>query len=195
MSSSLLFTALITLVLLLIVPSSTAFIADTDGDPIHNGREYYIVPVTSKSGLTYTQKNGGCPLYITSSSKTENSPGTPITIFSPARLPFIFPNLHIGLSFKGPTPCGESVMWTQTLDPSSRKAYITTGGDARMSFIITKGKKSNNLHTYELKYLSFEDDNRNNVGLFEDDGLLGLTKNPTAVSFKKAFNFLELSTS
>ncbi|XP_074287487.1 kunitz-type trypsin inhibitor alpha chain-like [Silene latifolia] len=202
MSSLLLFFTSITLVLLLIFPSSTAFafVVDTDGHSLQNGRKYFIIPVTSKGGLTYTQKNGGCPLYITS-NKTENSPGTPVKISSPFRIPFIYPNLHISLTFNVPTPCGESVRWKRILDPSSQKAYITAGSDddesvnVDTSFIITEEDESNQLHIYELKHWSFQDGYGYNVGLFKDDGLLGLTNNPTAVSFKKAFNFLELSTS
>ncbi|XP_074287484.1 kunitz-type trypsin inhibitor KTI2-like [Silene latifolia] len=195
--SSLLFQAsLITLLLLPFLSFSTAYLVDIDNDPIINGKSYYIVLVTSKSShLTYTQKKGMCPLYITS-KQTENLPGTPVTISSPLRNLHITLNQRINLAFHGPTPCKKSLVWRQTLNPLARKVYITTGGvEGDPSFSITKMDRSL-LPTYILKYwLPSDEDSSANVGLYENDGLLGLTEYPTTVSFKKAFNVIELSTS
>ncbi|KAK9757121.1 hypothetical protein RND81_01G141500 [Saponaria officinalis] len=195
--SSLLFLASITLVLLSILSVSTAdLVVDIDGDPIVNGRNYYIIPITtttSTSGLTYTQKQEQCPLYITK-EKTENSPGIPVTISSLARTLFISTDKGVSLRFKGfSTPCLKLQRWGISIDPFGRKVYITSGSENTRDayrFFITQ-KDSSSTSTYELKYGS---EYNPSLGLYEDDGLLGLASNPTMVSFKKADDYLELPT-
>ncbi|XP_074287497.1 kunitz trypsin inhibitor 5-like [Silene latifolia] len=197
--SSFLFLASITLVLLSILPPSTAIIVlpvDIDGDFILNGGEYYIIPITTTSGFTYTQKHKECPLYITP-EKTENSPGTPVKINVAISATIVDLNIPIVLTFKGPTPCNESLIWRQTLDPT-RKFYFTTGGVSTLPipepFFITKRDKSLK-PMYELQFSPTPwGEERFNVGIHKD-GLLGITEHPTTVYFKKAFNVLELPTS
>ncbi|KAK9757107.1 hypothetical protein RND81_01G140100 [Saponaria officinalis] len=67
MSSFLLFSASITLVLLSILPLSTAaYIVDVDGDPLLDGAKYYIVQITnttSTSGLTHPKREGMSTLH------------------------------------------------------------------------------------------------------------------------------------
>ncbi|KAK9757122.1 hypothetical protein RND81_01G141900 [Saponaria officinalis] len=192
--SSFLFSASITLILLSILSVSTAdLVVDIDGDPLYNGRNYYIIPVTTTSGLTYTQKQEECPLYITK-EKTENSPGTPVTISSLVRTLFISTDQRLSLTFKGfGTPCHKLLAWGIKIDPFGRKVYIAAGGENTLDtyhFFITK-KDSSSTSTYELKYGSGDNPS---LGLYEDDGLLGLAPNPTLVSFKKADYYLELPT-
>ncbi|XP_074287468.1 kunitz-type trypsin inhibitor alpha chain-like [Silene latifolia] len=196
--SSFIFSTSITLVLLsIILPLSTAYLVDIEGDPILNGRLYYIIPTTTKSGLTYTPKDKECPLYITV-AKTENSPGTPVIFSSPIQSRKISLDQPLSLSFRGPPPCGSSLIWRESLDPLARKVYITTDGGEigalpNAPFSIHKTDKSL-IPMYEL--LSTPPGGITSyVGLYEDDGLLGITENPTMVYFKKAFNVLGLSTS
>ncbi|XP_074287480.1 chymotrypsin inhibitor 3-like [Silene latifolia] len=192
--SSLLFQASITIFLLL--PFSTAYLVDIDRDPIINGRDYYIVPLDSLGGLTYIHKKGFCPLYIAPIKKYD-SPVIPVKISSPLKTLHISLDERVSLAFTGNNPCEESLVWRQTLDPLARKVYITTGGvEGDRSFSITKKDKSD-IPFYELKYWpSNEEDGNVYVGLYEDDGFLGLTQYPnTTVLFQKAFNDLELSTS
>ncbi|XP_074288046.1 chymotrypsin inhibitor 3-like [Silene latifolia] len=197
--SSFLFLASITLVLLSILPVSSADRAlDSDGDPIINGREYYIIPISGTSGLTYTQKHFQCPLYITK-EKTENSPGTPVKISVTINIrTVIYLDEPIGLAFKSPTPCDDSPEWKQTWVTWDQNVYITTGGvrtvPDSLPFFITETDMSSDF-IYALKFsVSDSKEVRFNVGLHEN-GLLGLTEYPILVKFKKAFNVLELSTS
>ncbi|KAK9757116.1 hypothetical protein RND81_01G141000 [Saponaria officinalis] len=195
--TSFLISASITLVILLsILSHSTADLVDIDGDPILNGGHYYIIPITtttSTSGLTYTEKEDQCPLYITKET-TENSPGTPVKISSEARTLHISLDEPVSLTFQAFASCLNLLAWDITFDPLGRKVYITAGGDQssmdKYPFSIIK--KDNSLaSTYELKYGT-----GTNVVLYEDDGLLGLifTANSTMVSFKKTEYFLEFPT-
>ncbi|XP_074287495.1 trypsin inhibitor 1B-like [Silene latifolia] len=197
MSSFIIFTASITLVLISILPLSTAYPVDIDGDFIINEAEYYIIPINTTSGLTYTQKREVCPLYITP-EKTENSPGTPVQISIPVISIVIALDIPIVLNFKGPTPCNDSLIWRQTLDPGSGKLYFTTGGVSTLPipqpFFVTKTDKSLK-RMYELKFSPTPwAEEIFNVGIHED-GLLGITEYPTTVYFKKAFDVPGVSTS
>ncbi|XP_074287476.1 trypsin inhibitor DE-3-like [Silene latifolia] len=203
MSSFLSSSASITLIVLLSILSfTTAFdLVDTDGDPIKNGGEYYIIPKSGGGGLTYTHDI--CP-HLIIQEKNESSPGTPVKIYTPVLPDTIKLDQQISLSFKGPTECGESLVWTHTKKNVTnmllaKRFYITAGKDpmpVHIPFSITKTDKSL-LPIYGLKYSISVGEPSFNVGLFEDDGLLGITTDsPTRVFFKKAFKVhLELPTS
>ncbi|XP_074287477.1 trypsin inhibitor 2-like [Silene latifolia] len=201
MSSFILSSASITLVLLSILSFTTAFdLVDIDGHPIKNGGEYYIIPTSGGGGLTYTHDI--CP-HLIIQEKDGDSPGTPIRVFSPVLAGNITLDQQISLSFKGPTECGKSLVWTHTKEKVTnmllaKRLYITAGKDpmpVHIPFSITKTDKSL-LPIYELKYSISVDEPSFNVGLYEDDGLLGITDSPTRVSFKKAIKVhLELPTS
>ncbi|KAK9757114.1 hypothetical protein RND81_01G140800 [Saponaria officinalis] len=175
---------------------SPRLIPDIDGNPIFNEENYYIIPVTtttSTSGLTYTQKEEECPLYITKET-TENSPGTAVSILSKARTSFISLDESVSLTFQGSsTPCHHLLAWDLTLDQFGH-VYITAGHDqfSMDNYLFTITKKDNfETSIYELKYGTGDSPI---LGLYEDDGLLGFAPNPILVSFKKAGYFLELPT-
>ncbi len=201
MSSFLHFPTTATLLILSLLSLSTAFVVDTDGDPLRNGGEYYITVRTSGASLTYTQKNDVCPLFITP-TEVESLRGTPVRISTPLFILYIPVGTPVTLAFvssSGTTPCEGSLEWKATLNPYFRKFFITTGGSDKPGnwpFKITKRDRSL-LPTYELQYCGSSTDKEvcPDVGLFEEDGLLGITENPTTISFKKAFSVLEMSTS
>ncbi|XP_074287473.1 kunitz-type trypsin inhibitor alpha chain-like [Silene latifolia] len=197
--SSLLFSASITLLLLSILPLSTPEeLLDTDGDPIYNGGQYYITSLNiygSKGPITLQKTDDYCPYYITA-DKTENSRGIPVRINSPYRTQFISFDQPVSMAFTGRMPCHYSPVWGRTFDRYSRREYITIDGSNRYRpFIISKNDESD---SYGIKVVSPDGNIISNVGFFEDNGLLGLTENSTAVTFKKAFYYAnnpQLSTS
>ncbi|CAO2832855.1 unnamed protein product [Amaranthus hypochondriacus] len=164
----------------LLISGNNAQIKDTDGDPLINGGNYFIIPkgISVNGGLTITSP---CPYYITR-SKDETFPGIPVTISSPSNIPFIYEGLPISIRFdfiKIDT-CMQSLKWQVIADESTGKSYVRTGATHLtwpdfyiLGYASYKIRHNNKTHEGE-------------IGFFKKDGLLGIhTDTPLTVLFKK----------
>ncbi|KMS98968.1 hypothetical protein BVRB_3g067080 [Beta vulgaris subsp. vulgaris] len=141
--------SLISLTLLLIFSAlsiSTAFVLDTDGEPLVNGGQYYIIPQSAGimgRGLTLISKPDAspCPLHITR-DKDETSLGIPATITSPFKVEFITDSVPINIVFKDtPNICVQSLAWQMIPDETTGQFYVATGGSGFLpteSFMVVK---------------------------------------------------------
>ncbi|CAO2827754.1 unnamed protein product [Amaranthus hypochondriacus] len=167
---------------------ATAFVLDTDGEPLVNGGRYYIVPqsIGVGGGLTRTlvTKITPCFYHITR-DKDETSPGIPVRISSPFEITVINPGLPISIAFDDRIIdfCMRSMIWRVFADKTTGQSFVVTGGSvSRPSFTIEETQEDTN-YVYKIKSIVEQKD----VGIFEKDGLLGITNEiPLPVLFKKA---------
>ncbi|KNA22881.1 hypothetical protein SOVF_029890 [Spinacia oleracea] len=183
------------LVFLSALPSLNAAVLDSDGEIVRNsGGSYYIIPKGSSNGLSLKQRSGSpsCPLYITRKS---NSPGTPVTIFSPFRSLFIPVSAKVKIIFQANvTSCTDSLEWRVTSDLSTGKPYVVAGGGGpsvfSYFFSIEQAGNGEMDNVYKINYcpLNGEDDkNCGDVGFLRRSGLLGINnEKPLLLQFKNA---------
>ncbi|XP_057249362.1 trypsin inhibitor 1B [Beta vulgaris subsp. vulgaris] len=181
---------------------ATAFILDTDGEPLFNSRKYYILPQSLGfgGGLTRTTKNTDlpCPYYVTR-DKDETSNGMPLIISSPFRMLQIPLSSPVYIAFEQMiTVCIQSMGWRLIPDDSTGRSYVGTGAsgfDLTQRFTIEHAGSEFENNVYKIRYIGESGEGRD-VGFFKEDGLLGITDDiPLTVMFKKAFNVLEETTS
>ncbi|XP_010693620.2 kunitz-type trypsin inhibitor alpha chain [Beta vulgaris subsp. vulgaris] len=191
-----------TITLLLIFSAlsiSIASILDTDGEPLVNGGQYYIIPQSAGimgRGLTLISKPDAspCPLHITR-DKDETSLGIPVTITSPFKVEFITDSVPINIVFKDtPNICVQSLAWQMIPDETTGQFYVATGGSGFLpteSFMVVKIGDKN---VYKMRYIG-EFDETLYIGIFKKDGLLGSTNEiPLPVVFKKtSFDVLRMT--
>ncbi|XP_057543426.1 kunitz trypsin inhibitor 4-like [Amaranthus tricolor] len=181
-----------------IAAAAGGFVLDSDGEPLFNGRQYYMIPQTIGigGGLTRTTKDDytPCPYYVTR-DKDETSNGMPLTISSPLKILYLPESSSVSIAFQEMiTVCIQSMGWGVVPDDSAGKLYVATGGDnVNWKFLIKQAEEESRNNVYNIRIYNEQSSKDSNVGFFEDDGLLGVTDDiPLKVMFKKAFDVIEL---
>ena len=175
-----------------------ALVLDSDGEPVFNGGQYYMIPqnIGFGGGLTRTTKDDytPCPYYVTR-DKDETSNGMPLTISSPLKILYLPESSSVSIAFQEMiTVCIQSMGWGVVPDDLAGKLYVTTGGDnVNWKFLIKQAEGESRNNVYNIRIYNEQSSKDSNVGFFEDDGLLGVTDDiPLKVMFKKAFDVIEL---
>ncbi|KAF3339094.1 miraculin-like protein [Carex littledalei] len=171
-------------------------VKDTDGHALIPGNQYYILPVIRGhgGGLTMTQHNDQCPLYV-AQENMEVEKGLPL-IFHPAnpKDKVVCLSTDINIEFEAMTICVMSLTW-QLGNVEGGKRYVITGG------INGNPGKETVSNWFKIEKWGSEDYKLvfcpsvcetckvvcGDVGVFYEDEkrLLGLSGEPFPVMFKK----------
>ncbi|XP_010683390.2 kunitz trypsin inhibitor 5 [Beta vulgaris subsp. vulgaris] len=200
-----------TFLLLFLSPSwgnaADTSVLDTEGRPLRAKSRYYILPASQGQGggITVSQKNQTtlCPLYVSQESQ-EIYLGLSVW-FLPSKhnQRLIYISSDINILFNMVNMCLQSAAWKLTIDHTTWRKYVATGGaignpgEETVSswFKIEKVKSGSYEYDYNYKIMycpnvcSFCMVICGDVGVFvQDDGtrLLGLSDRPFYVMFKKA---------
>ncbi|KNA22880.1 hypothetical protein SOVF_029880 [Spinacia oleracea] len=182
-------------------------VLDTNGRPLRARSRYYIVPVAhgQGGGLTMLSKNttSFCPLYVVQ----EMYPGLPVWFLpNNPRQRLVTLSSDLNILFNAISNCLQSVGWQLTVDHTTGRKYVATGGAIgnpgeetvsswfNIEKVRTIGRRGNESgNHYKIVFCpnvcEFCMVMCGDVGVFvQEDGtrLLALTDRPLHVMFKKA---------
>ncbi|XP_021748587.1 factor Xa inhibitor BuXI-like [Chenopodium quinoa] len=193
MASFLLPVTAITLLLFVLSPSpsSADLVLDTDGNPLQNGGQYYILPHSKNTGGLIVDglvKPGQiCPAYVGTAHSGED--GMPLEILSQYRVFHLSTSLPLQLTFKPLVPfCGfMPLRWWVAPSDANDQSRIIVGVEGPFkptyAFFAEKSDAGQDDDDYDdLKECK-------DVTIL-DDGRLGVAKDsPFPVTFKKKSTF------
>ncbi|BAU02088.1 hypothetical protein LR48_Vigan213s000900 [Vigna angularis] len=115
------------------LPSASADLVDTDGNPIQNGGVYFITPVIvtgNGGGLEFAATgNETCPLSVVQNPNPFSN-GFPVHISSPLRILFISEGTILTLGFTFVPPCAPTPsVWTPVKGEEEELSVKLTGYD------------------------------------------------------------------
>ncbi|KAI4347373.1 hypothetical protein L6164_008189 [Bauhinia variegata] len=162
-------------------------VLDTDGNPVANGSQYYMLPATKETGggFKFTRtENEKCPLSVVQAS-SELSKGLPV-IISPRQGKDIIPTgWYVDVQFvKAPNCAPKPSVWC--VPPDSYSVKIRTDGRFSSDFTIEKASEDG----YKFMHCPSHPRSCREIGIVIDEGKNRLLKrggeNPLIVRFKKA---------
>ncbi|TKY66243.1 Kunitz-type trypsin inhibitor KTI1 [Spatholobus suberectus] len=173
------------------LPSATAMVLDTDGDPVRNGGGmYFVLPVIrGKGGGLALAKSGNetyCPLSVVQ-SRSEVFKGLPTTFSSLVRVPFIGEGHRLSIRFSlvpwcAPTPSSWTVVKGLPEGPA-----VKLGNENTFPYQFTIEKASSDHNDYKLLFCESDGSKCRYLGTPSDgNGRLVVTENnPLVVKFQK----------
>ncbi|QCE11203.1 Kunitz inhibitor ST1-like [Vigna unguiculata] len=111
------------------LPSATAIVVDTDGNPLRNGGTYFIRPVVitgNGGGVAFAATgNETCPLTVIQ-VPSPFSNGLPIEISTPLKILYIEEGRLVDIAFRFVAPCAAtSSRWTAVDATGTRRLVVT----------------------------------------------------------------------
>ncbi|TKY66247.1 Kunitz-type trypsin inhibitor KTI1 [Spatholobus suberectus] len=170
--------------------ATTAFVLDTDGDPLLNGGTYYVLPVIrGKGGGIELAKTGNetCPLTVVQSPLDK---GLPTRISSPYRILYIYEGLPLNIQFTVVPLCASTPSkWTIVEGLLEGPAVKITGYANTVAGWFSIEKASLDYNDYKLVFSEIDGSISGYIGIHidsEGNRQLVVTKNdPLLVHFQK----------